>query len=445
MRRGLTRAGTLACAALLLLVGCGPFGDLFRGRDEPPLPGVRISVLTLEDQVMADPGLDGPEVGLPAPYVNTAWPQAGGHASHAMHHVALPDQISQVWRVSIGAGNSRERRLTASPVVASGVIYVMDTESSVSAYRTFDGELLWRRTVAPRFEERGAIGGGVAFYKGTLYVSTAYGELQVLNSVSGALLWSTPIGIPLRGAPTVAAGRAYVLSHDNRLYAVDAVTGEILWNHVGIQEVAGLVGGVSVAVAGDTVVVPYTSGEVFALRPENGRVAWSDLLSRTGRLTPLAEISDITGLPVIDRGLAIVVGHAGRMAAIDLRSGFGVWELDLASVQSPWVAGDFIFVVTVNAEVIALSREDGRVHWVQRLSRFENERAREDPIQWSGPVLAGDRLILGSSTGEVVSLSPYDGRVLGSLRFKDGITVAPIVADGTLYVLTDGAVLHAYR
>lgn len=444
VRCGLTPAGTLAAGAVVL-VGCGSFGDLFRGQDEAPLPGTRISVLTLEEQIIADPGLAGLEVGLPVPYVNKGWPQAGGHPSHAMHHVALPDHISQVWRVSIGAGNSRERRLTASPVVASGVIYVMDTESSVSAYRTFDGELLWKRNMAPRFEERGAIGGGVAVYEDTLYVSTAYGDLQALNSVSGALLWSTPIGIPLRGAPTVAAGRAYVLTHDNQLHAVDAVTGEVLWNHVGIQEGAGLVGGVSAAVAGDMVVVPYTSGEIFVLRPENGRVAWSDSLSRTGRLTPLATISDIAGLPVVDRGLAIVVGHAGRMAAIDLRSGVGVWELDLASVQSPWVAGDFIFVVTLNAEVIALSREDGRVHWVQQLSRFENERLREDPIQWSGPVLAGDRLILGSSTGEVVSLSPYDGRVLGTLRFKDGISIAPMVADGTLYVLTDRAVLHAYR
>lgn len=444
MRRGLTRAGTLASAAFLL-AACGPFGDLFRGRDEPPLPGERISVLTLEDEITADPALAGLEVRLPAPYVNANWPQAGGDPSHAMHHVALPDRISRVWRVSIGAGNSRERRLTASPVVANGVIYAMDTESEVSAFRAADGAQLWRRTVSPRFEERGAIGGGVAFEDGVLFVSTAYGDLMALNAETGALLWAAAIGIPLRGAPTVAAGRAYVLSHDNQLHAVDAVTGEILWNHVGIQEVAGLVGGASAAVAGDTVVAPYTSGEIFALRPENGRVAWSDSLSRTGRLTALAEISDIAGLPVLDRGLALVVGHAGRMAAIDLRSGIRLWELDLASVQSPWVAGDFVFVVTVNAEVIAVSREDGRVRWVQQLSSFENERDREDPIQWSGPVLAGDRLILGSSTGEVVALSPYDGRRLGTLRLSDGISIAPIVADGTLYILTDGAVLHAYR
>ncbi|MDA1132846.1 MAG: PQQ-binding-like beta-propeller repeat protein, partial [Proteobacteria bacterium] len=227
--------------------------------------------------------------------------------------------------------------------------------------------------------------------------------------------------------------------------ADDAATGAILWSHVGIQEVAGLVGGASAAVVGDLAIAPYTSGEIFALRPENGRVAWSDSLSRTGRLTALAEISDIAGLPVIDRGLAIVVGHAGRMAAIDVRSGTGVWELDLASVQSPWVAGQFIFAVTVNGEAVAVSRSDGRVRWVHQLPRFENEAAREDPIQWAGPVLAGDRLVFASSAGEVTALSPYDGRLLGTLRLGGGVSVAPIVADETLYILDDRGVLHAFR
>ena len=444
MRRELLRVLALSTVALVV-AGCGPVGDLFRGRDEPPLPGERISVLTLENVIVADPGIADVTVRLPAPYRNADWPQAGGHPSHAMHHVALGDRISRVWRVTIGAGNSRERRLTATPVVAAGVVYAMDTNSEVSAYSAGDGRQLWRRSMAPAFEERGAIGGGVGYAGGTLFVATAYGELVALDAESGATIWTTAIGIPLRGAPTIDAGRVFVLSHDNQLHAADAATGAILWSHVGIQEVAGLVGGASAAVVGDLAIAPYTSGEIFALRPENGRVAWSDSLSRTGRLTALAEISDIAGLPVIDRGLAIVVGHAGRMAAIDVRSGTGVWELDLASVQSPWVAGQFIFAVTVNGEAVAVSRSDGRVRWVHQLPRFENEAAREDPIQWEGPVLAGDRLVFASSAGEVTALSPYDGRLLGTLRLGGGVSVAPIVADETLYILDDRGVLHAFR
>ena len=435
------RLAPLALGAAVLLAGCG----LFRGNEEPRLPGERVSVLTLNDRIVADPGLVGVQVRLPAPYANDEWPQAGGHPTHAMHHVALPQAVSRAWRVSVGAGASRERRIVAPPVVAGGVVFVMDTEANVSAIRAADGAQLWRRSVAPAFEERGAIGGGLAVDGGRLFVATAYGDLLSLDLGNGATVWIQHIGLPLRGAPTVADGRAFVLSNDNQLHAVAAGTGEILWTHAGIQEFAGLLAGASPAVAGDTVVVPYSSGEFFALRAENGREVWTDSLSRTGRLSALAEISDIAGLPVVDRGLVFVVGHVGRMVAVDVRSGLRVWEQEVASVQSPWVAGSFLFAVTINAEVLAVSREDGRVRWVQQLRAFENEATRNRAVQWAGPVLAGDRLLLASSTGEVVALSPYDGRILGSLQLGAGMSIPPLVADGAVYFLTDDAALHAFR
>ena len=436
--RAAAAAAALSLAAMVALAACGR-------AQEPPLPGDRVSVLTLEDRVRPDPGIAGLEVRLPAPYVNEDWPQAGGHPSHAMHHLALRESVGLIWQTSIGAGANRDRRLTAAPVVAAGTIYTMDAVTVVSAFRASDGARQWRTSVAPDFEERGAIGGGLAYDGGVLYVATPFGQLHALNPSDASVRWVQDIGIPLRGAPTLAGGRVYVLSHDNRLHAVDAASGEQLWSHVGIQEVAGFVGAASPAVAGDLVVAPYSSGEVFALRGENGRVTWSDSLVRVGRIAPLGELSDIAGLPVIDRGIAFVVGHAGTMVAIDTRSGERIWEQKLASVQSLWVAGEFVFAVTVNAEVVALSRADGRVRWVQQLARFEDETRRRDPIQWTGPVLAGDRLLLGSNIGEVVAVSPYNGRILGSLRLSGGVTLPPIVSNGVLYLLTDSAILLAYR
>ena len=66
-------------------------------------------------------------------------------------------------------------------------------------------------------------------------------------------------------------GRAYVLTQHNELHALCTDTGEEIWLHTGIQEVAGLVKGSSVAVASGLILVPYTSGELVALRADNGR------------------------------------------------------------------------------------------------------------------------------------------------------------------------------
>jgi outer membrane protein assembly factor BamB len=82
---------------------------------------------------------------------------------------------------------------------------------------------------------------------------------------------------------------------------------------------------------------------------------------------------------------------------------------------------------------------------VKALPSFEDPEDRDGPITWSGPILVGDRLVLASTTGQVVALSPYDGDVLGQVALPEGARVAPIVANGTVYVLTEDADIVALR
>jgi len=133
------------------------------------------------------------------------------------------------------------------------------------------------------------------------------------------------------------------------------------------------------------------------------------------------------------------------MVAIDLRTGRRIWDREIGGLSSPWVAGDYIFLLTNDAEIAAISRDSGSIHWVQTLPQFQDPETRDDPIVWSGPILASNRLIVAGSTGEVFSVSPYDGRIMGKIDMPSGISVAPIIAGGSIYFLADNAALVAYR
>ena len=441
---GATRALVLLLAGLV--AGCGDLmPDWFGAPAEEPLPGERISVLALDRALKPDPRIADLEVRLPPPYSNEHWPQAGGYAAHAMHHLALGESLRLAWVADIGKAADDESRILASPIVAAGVVYTMDADAQVSAFRAADGRLLWRVSLGPESEEDGELGGGIAYNGRRLYAATGYGEVLALDPRDGSLIWRSRIGIPIRAEPTVSAGMVFVLSYDNQLHALAAETGEVKWTHVGIAEIAGLIGAANPAAAGGLVVAPYSSGELFAFRAENGRIAWSDSLTRLRRATGLSELNDINGRPVIDRGRVYAIGHAGRMVSIDLRTGERVWSQDIGGVQTPWVAGEFVYVLTTENELVCLSRREGRIRWVRRLRRFEDPENKQGPIQWFGPVLAGDRLIAVSSDAKAVTVSPYTGEMLGIIDISDPASVAPVVAEGTLYILTDDAQLTAWR
>jgi outer membrane protein assembly factor BamB len=362
-----------------------------------------------------------------------------------MYHLATRAAPEKVWQVDIGDGSDTGRKLLASPVVAGGRVFVMDLDFVVSAYATATGERLWEHDIEVPDEDDETFGGGLAYNDGRLYVTTGYGAVMALDAGSGKAVWQEDMPGPVRAAPTVAGGRVYAITIDNQLIVMDADTGTKQWTHTAISESAGLLGGGSVAVEGSTAIVPYSSGELFAMRVENGRVVWSDNLTAIRRIDALSSLAHIRGNPVIDRGIVYAISHSGRIVAIDQRSGARIWERNIGGVDTPWVAGEFIFVLSNENEIYCLTRDGGRIRWVQPLPRYEDPEDKEDPIRWSGPVLAGDRLIVTGSNGEVLTVSPYTGKPLGRMEVPDGVLMPPVVAQETIYFLTDEADLIAYR
>lgn len=441
----LALALSFAMAAPLMTGGCTYFEDLF-AKEEIPLPGTRIAILANQRTLAADDDLKSHQILLPAPSPNPEWPQPGGYPNHAMHHIQVPENIGKAWSTDVGQGADDELRILGSPVSMGGRIFTIDSESEVYAVDMKSGDVLWQAELAPEAEEDdGLPSGGIAGEDGMLFAATGFGHVVAMDAASGKIVWRTPLNSPMHAAPTARGGRVFVVTLDNRTFALDAKTGQQIWDHSGITESASLLGGASPAVDQGVVIVPYSSGELVALRAENGRVLWSDSLASLKRSDIVSALSHIRGRPVIDRGRVIAISHSGIMAAYDLRTGRRIWEREIGGIESPWVAGDYIFVLTNDSEVAAVSRDTGGVYWVRPLPRFENPEKQKDPIIWTGPILASDRLIAAGSHGFAWALSPYSGKFIGEVEMPDGISVPPIVADGRVIFLADDAELVVYQ
>ena len=411
--------------------------------DPERLEGERIDVLSPERQLGANQAIQGRKVELPRPYVNSAWPQPGGNATHAMFHLELADAPQRAWSVDVGRAAGDRRQIMSQPVIADGRVYVMDAGASVSAYTVDNGQQVWRRELVEDVD--GVFGGGPAFADGRLFVTTGSGQLFALDVETGETIWTYSASAPMRAGPTVRDGRVYAVTIVNETVAVSAEDGSEIWTHQGIEEQAGLLGSASPAATSSAVFVAYSSGELHALLPENGRSLWSDSLAGIARTESLANLTDVRAKPVVDGNRVYAVSNAKRMVAIDTRRGARVWEQRLSGTEMPWIAGDWLFTVTGRSELLALEREKGRIRWVTQLARWQDPEDKDGPIVWQGPVLAGDRLVLLGSNGKAVSVSPYDGEVLGAIDLPGRPAVPPVVADETLYILTDDATLTAYR
>ncbi len=441
------RLATVSIAATLSLAlsACGVFGG---DDDNPRTPtvGNRTPILSrIASEIVADPNLAGVQVVLPAATTNTDWSQAGGNAGKVSGHSTLSATPSRLWTATID-GTTNTRRLAAAPVVGDGKLFAVDSSGVIHAYNADTGARVWTHRIQVSGDlEDATFGGGASFFNGNVYATSGTGDVVALNAENGAEIWRQKPAGPLRGSPTVAFNALYVMTQDNQIHALALSDGESIWSDAASSGQSGVFGVAAPAAGQGTVIAGYSSGELVAYRYENGRNLWSDALARTSISTEVGALTDVDADPIISNGQVFALGQGGRMAAYELTTGQRIWELTLAGISTPALAGEWIFTLTDDARLLCIARSTGRVRWVTQLEQWRDPDDREGPIFWTGPVLASNKLWIASSRGEVHSVDVTTGQNSLYTELNDGASLPPIVANNTLYILDDGGRITAWR
>lgn len=416
-------------------------------KKEEKLPGRRISVLKSEEKG----GVSGPEASgsivLPPAVTNASWSQPGGVATNAPGHLAVGEALRTIWTADAGEGSTKRTRLTAIPIVYDNKIFTLDAEGSARAISVSGGETVWQVSLVPEGKSgfdylhpfnksntsRAGFGGGLAADGGKVFIATGFGTVVALDVNSGKPVWTKKLAIPIREAPTAADGRVFVVNAESELYCLSAADGTELWTQKGLPENAAVLTSASPAVSGNLVFVPFPSGEITALDIKNGQPKWTDTLAK-GDVNNSATAIGEAARPVVDREAVFAMSRGGQLIATSKDKGERLWTREIRGSQTPWIAGDALFVVDATGKLVALNRKDGKVRWLTPLP---------GDGRWSGPVLAGGKLWLASSKGLFVGVDAVSGSVAVQSDLGSPVMITPVVAEGRLYVLTDKAKLIA--
>lgn len=455
--RTVCRFGLAALSALAMLVGCA--------EQELTLPGARYDIdVPLDETVTAaeagpvavisttapEPQGSAAPIRLPAPVNHTAWTHRNGGVTHAIRHPAFATPPALQWAVPIGQGDTRRHRITASPVLAYGRIFTLDARSGVMAHDARSGAALWQRGLTPAPDRaRDASGGKLAVAGNTVFATTGFGDIYALDVRTGAERWRQRMDSPMGGGVTVSDGLVYTVTRNGRAVALDAATGRVRWDVPGTGAPAYMVGGPSPIVTDTLVVFPFANGDLVAVLKKNGIRVWQASVSGRAVGRSSAVITDITGDPVLSGGRVYAGSFAGRTIALDAASGERFWTARIGAVAPVWPTGGSIFLVSPENQLVRLDAATGELIWRRDLPFFVKSNRRPD--RWKeiyvhhGPVLAGGRLWLASSDGYLRGFDAISGGLVAAADLPGGAASAPIVVNGTMYVVSRDGRLLAYR
>lgn len=428
----------LILAICIIAAGCS------KDKKEP-LQGERETIFLEDDDLQPDQEVASNSISLPTAVINKEWAMASGSANHTMPPLMVSHKLQRAWTRSVGKGSTSAARLLNGPIAAEGRVFTVDTQGLVTAVNLKTGEVIWKTQSIPEQKSAQPFSGGLAYENGVIFCATPAAEVVMLDAKTGKILKSFDLTAPIRAAPTVQDGLIFAVTINNQLEVINYKTGEPVWTHSGILETAGLLGGSSPAIAGDVVIVPYTSGEVYALRRDNGSILWSESLANFQRLDPVSSLYHIKARPVIEKNMVYLISHGGQMKALDLYSGETHWMKSIGGIRSPAVSGQYLFMITTQNDLACIDRLNGKVVWVSKLPQYKNPTTKEKKILWAGPVLANDRLIVSGSNNTALIVSAQDGSIFQTLNLPDEGQLSPIIVDQTVLFLTNDAELIAYR
>ena len=318
------------------------------------------------------------------------------------------------------------RRLNrATPVVIENMVVDANAIDGVVAYNRKSGSQVWRLDLVNGVE------GGIAEDGGVLYFGSSNGQFYAVEALSGRVLWTFQVRAETLALPLVRDGVVYFLSGADVAFALDAKTGKQLWiyNRQTTSNFSIRAGG-RPTVDGDMVFLGFSDGFMVALRKKDGSMIWERKLGRNSRFR------DVDTTAVVDDKNLFAASFDGALYCLDKAGGEVQWQVEEGGYLPVTLDGEHLFYSSINGNLMSLNKQTGQAEWSTKVARGIATQ----------PVLHKGYLLYGESEGALLAVDSRNGNQVAYFEPGRGLVAAPLITEqGEVYMMSNNANLWALR
>ncbi len=367
-----------------------------------------------------------------------------GSNDHFLHALDAA-KGTELWKFKTGAS------INSSPAVVNGKVYFLSLDGNAYALDASTGKQLWKFATGGESRLNVAKIYGIApsrevvpdpwdFYisspavdGGTVYFGSGDHNIYALDALTGNLLWKYQAGDVVHSSPAIANGVVYIGCWDGVLYALDAKSGQPKWKFATGVDANHFMQGIpgSAAIADGIVVFGSRDNNIYALDAKSGKEIW-----RQGN-----NGSWVIASPAIKDGVVyITTSDTMKLRALELKTGAPLFDFPYKAYgfSSPAIAAGHAYFGTFDG---AVYDADLISHKLNGEFRVEASRAHKELLTEDGHL--NTNAIFGPMGPDGNPNNTIDASIVGIDRLLQlgSILSSPAVANGIVYVgSADGSV-----
>tara|TARA_B110000858_G_scaffold196026_1_gene253798 strand:+ start:656 stop:1951 length:1296 start_codon:yes stop_codon:yes gene_type:complete len=392
----------------------------------------RISILSYASDLTVTQELNLNEIVLSQPVEVNYWSQSGQNPQNNLPHILSDIRFENKKKILKDSGKATN---TIQPIYFEENLCNVSTKGILRCINLKTNEVKFEVDLSIDAEENyEVIRGGLAYFDERIILADGYGQVKVISSSDGNIIWEKNINLPILSAPIIYRGYIYFITLNNKIYALNLVDGEIKWSFQTVfDDKKSLFSGVPAAVD-NIIIAPFSNGEIIAFIFDTGNIIWTESVSKISSLSNF-DIKDIAANPIISEGKAYTLSNNGRLIATNIFNGSLAWSLEISGTNSPITSNAQLYVIDNEARLICVNKISGEIYWITQLEKNKNGKKNGKNNNWKGPYLIDGLLYALSTHGEITSISPLTGDVLSSKNIKiSGITIDPVIISKNFFI-----------
>ena len=411
-------------------------------KDEKYDKAKAISAFIAIDPITIDKSLESTEIKLPKQQQNNLWLASASESNQRIenfakvfslkksHQISLKES-SQFWTFYNGNLNDH---FVFSPVINGDIAYILDTTGELVAYNLKTEKKVWKSQIFHKKILKNYRAPKIGYAQGKIFATAGTNKIVAVDEIEGKILWSRDISSVPVSTPVSDGNLVYVSTNDNKLYALNINDGELQWFQSGILRTTAIFGAADPVIYKDSVIVSYSSGEIYGVNKKTGESLWSQNLNLNKATNSDFYLNDIDATPLAKDDMIYTIGNGGWMMAISTKNGNYLWRKEIAGIVDFWLAGDFLYVINNDNKLLAIHRKTGGIKWISQLPNLAKKDKLETRIIYSGVIMAGDKLVISNNSGALLIASPIDGKVEKTFSIGKRISHSPAVVGNKIYL-----------